>query len=184
MESPRRRERSVRTGRSHLALRKGPSTPFKECVNGSNASMRHRARTQSGTGECVLFFGSLPSHTSNSTMDHQAYLRRLRARIQHLDVALDRARDLRADHPIKRPIDALKEHAQKIEGAGDDWEKHRDDVEASLHHVQDEIEADETVLGDVAESVRDGAVELFRGEPSELVRRTEAVMRKLDERKS
>ncbi|QDV10009.1 hypothetical protein Poly30_55700 [Planctomycetes bacterium Poly30] len=113
-------------------------------------------------------------------MDHQAYIRRLHARINQLDEALDRARDLRADHPVQRPLAALKGHAKDLESAGADWAQHREHVEATFRELQDEIEADESALGEVAESVRDGAVELFRGEPSDLVRRTEAVMRKLN----
>ncbi|MFT6832630.1 MAG: putative nucleic acid-binding Zn-ribbon protein [Planctomycetota bacterium] len=114
-------------------------------------------------------------------MGHQDYLRKLHARINHLDVALDRARDLRAEHPVRRPLEALREHATKIESDSAKWEDHREAVETTLHHLQDEIEADESALGQMAESVRDGAVELFRGEPSELVRRTEAVLKKLKE---
>jgi hypothetical protein len=116
------------------------------------------------------------------TMDRQQYVRLLHARIEHVDAALQRALDVDYGRLGKKHVEALKGAAERIAGgAEDDWHHHREDVERSLRELAEELEAHESVPHEAAESVKDGALELFRGEPSEVLRRAEAVLQKARE---
>lgn len=109
-------------------------------------------------------------------MDRQSYLRRLRARTEHIEGALTRA--LGTEVTGKDHVEALKGHAQRIEAADDtSWQGLREDVERTLDHLHEDIHLQET-LHEAAEAVKDGAVELFREEPGSLMERLRRMQEK------
>jgi hypothetical protein len=102
-------------------------------------------------------------------MDRQSYLRRLRARTEHIEGALRRA--MGTETSGQQHVGELRRHADRIESAGDDaWHDARDDVERTISDLHGDVQADDT-LHEVAESVKDGAVELFRGETPTILER-------------
>ncbi|MFY9304501.1 MAG: hypothetical protein WAO31_03250 [Rhodoluna sp.] len=111
-------------------------------------------------------------------MDRQAYLRKLRARLEHVEGALSRALELNPKHAIRQKLDQLKEHTKKIDEANDGWEHHREGVEASWKALHGEVKAHPGTLGQMADSIRDGAVELFRAEPPHFARDAEDDVRR------
>lgn len=116
-------------------------------------------------------------------MDRQTYTRLLHARIEHVDGALQRALDVDYGRIAKRHVEALQSAAKRIEAGEDEegWQQYRDEVEDSLRALSADLEGHESFTHEAAESVKEGAIELFRGEPSEILRRAEAVMQKTRE---
>jgi len=102
-------------------------------------------------------------------MDRQHYLRLLRARTEHIEGALRRA--MGPELSGQKHVEDLRKHADRIESADDDaWHGVRDDVERTIEDLHGEVHAGET-LHEVAESVKDGAVELFRDDRPSILER-------------
>ena len=114
-------------------------------------------------------------------MDRQAYTRLLRARIEHIEGALRRSLGPDYERVGGGHIDALRGHESAIDAGGEDWTRHREGVERSLEQLTTDVGSGGGTAAEVAEAIRDGAVELFRGEPSEILIKANAILAKLGE---
>ncbi len=115
-------------------------------------------------------------------MDRQTYTRLLHARIEHIENALRRSLGQDLESVAGTELDALRSHAATIDAAGDDWAQHREGVESSLEALTTSIDSHRGTAVEVADAIRDGAVELFRGEPSEILATANAILRRAQEK--
>ena len=114
-------------------------------------------------------------------MDRATYTRLLHARIEHIEGALRRSLGQDIGDAAGTRLDELRSHASKVEAAGDDWHDHREAVERSFEQLTTDIDSHGSTSAEVAEAIRDGAVELFRGEPSEILATANAILKRARE---
>jgi len=114
-------------------------------------------------------------------MDQATYTRLLHARIEHVEGALRRSLGQDIGDAASGHLDELRSHAAKAEAAGEDWTHHRAAVEHSFEQLTRDIDSHGSTSAEVAEAIRDGAVDLFRGEPLEILATANAILERARE---